>query len=88
MKENNVRIEPLKRNASLETRVSWVLIGRMSLRQFFANVEEADWAVEIMKSTGKPTEVTLCIGPDGDSCDVPPGECAVRLARAGTGSQL
>ena len=55
MKENNVKIEPLKRNASLETRVSWVLIGRMSLRQSLANVEEAEWAVEVMKSTGKPT---------------------------------
>lgn len=60
----------------------------MFLRQFFANVEEAEWAVEVMKSTGKPTAVTLCIGPDGDSCDVPPGECAIRLARAGTGSHL
>lgn len=53
------------------------------IAEFFANVEEAEWAVEVMKSTGKPTAVTLCIGPDGDSCDVPPGECAVRLARAG-----
>ena len=78
----------MKCTASLETRVSWVFIGRLFLRQFFANVEEAEWAVEVMKSTGKPTAVTLCIGPDGDSCDVPAGECAVRLARAGTGSQL
>lgn len=53
------------------------------IAEFFANVEEAEWAVEVMKSTGKPTAVTLCIGPDGDSNDVPAGECAVRLARAG-----
>ena len=51
--------------------------------QFFASVEEAEWAVEVMKSTGKPSAITMCIGPDGDRNDVSPGQCAVRLARAG-----
>ena len=37
-----------------------------------------------MKSTGKPTAITMCIGPTGDSSGVSPGECAVRMARAGT----
>ena len=37
-----------------------------------------------MKSTGKPTAITMCIGPTGDSNKVSPGDCAVRLARAGT----
>lgn len=36
-----------------------------------------------MKSTGKPSAVTMCIGPQGDLANVSPGECAVRLARAG-----
>ena len=36
-----------------------------------------------MKSTGKPTTITMCIGPTGDTNNVPVGECAVRLARAG-----
>ena len=36
-----------------------------------------------MKSTGKPTAITMCIGTQGDLADVSPGECAVRLARAG-----
>ena len=40
--------------------------------------------MEIMKATGKPTAITLCIGLAGDSNNVPPGECAVRLARAGS----
>ena len=51
--------------------------------QFFANVEEAEWAVEVMKSTGKPVAITMQIGPKGDMQNVPSGECAVRLARAG-----
>ena len=37
-----------------------------------------------MKATGKPIAITMCIGPAGDSSNVPPGECAVRLTRAGT----
>ena len=40
--------------------------------------------VEVMKATGKPTAITMCIGPTGDTNHVTPGECAVRLARAGT----
>ena len=52
--------------------------------QFFGYVEEAEWAVEVIKSTGKPTAIAMCIGPQGDRKNVPPGECAVRLARAGT----
>ena len=55
--------------------------------QFFAHVEEAEWAAEVLKSTGKPTAITLCIGPHGDKNNVPAGECAVRLARAGTVKQ-
>ena len=57
------------------------------LSQFFGNVEEAEWAAEVLKSTGKPTAITLSIGPHGDQKNVPAGECAVRLARAGTVKQ-
>lgn len=53
------------------------------IAEFFAHVEEAEWAAEVLKSTGKPTAITLCIGPLGDSKNVSAGECAVRLARAG-----
>ena len=56
--------------------------------QFFAHVEEAEWAAEVLKSTGKPTAITLCIGPHGDKKNVSAGECAVRLARAGTVKQF
>ena len=44
--------------------------------------------VEVMKATGKPTAMTMSIGLTGDTNHVTPGECAVRLARAGTVKQL
>ena len=53
------------------------------LPQFFEYGEEAEWVVEVMKNTGKPTAITMCIGPVGDSNNVSTGECAVKLARAG-----
>ena len=46
-------------------------------------MEEAEWAVEACKATGKPTAVSMCIGPQGDMHGIPTGECAVRLAHAG-----
>lgn len=46
-------------------------------------MEEAVWAVEVLKEFGKPVAVTMCIGPEGDMHDVTPGECAVKLVEAG-----
>lgn len=51
--------------------------------QFFEYGEEAEWVVEVMKNTGKPTAITMSIGPAGDSNNVSTGECAVKLAKAG-----
>jgi len=51
--------------------------------EFFSHVEEAVWAVEVLKTSGKPVGATLCIAPQGDLDGVPPGECAVRLVKAG-----
>ncbi|KAM7446620.1 hypothetical protein ABFA07_005101 [Porites harrisoni] len=53
------------------------------IAEYFEFVEEAEWVVEVMRATGKPTAITMCIGPPGDTNNVPPGECAVRLARKG-----
>lgn len=52
--------------------------------QYFEHVEEAEWAVQVLKTTGKPVAASLCIGPDGDLNRVSPGDCAVRLVNAGT----
>lgn len=46
-------------------------------------MEEAVWAVEVLREVGKPVAATMCIGPEGDMHDVTPGECAVKLAQAG-----
>jgi hypothetical protein len=51
-------------------------------------VEEAVWAVEVLREVGAPVAVTMCIGPEGDMHDVTPGECAVKLARAGKVSRV
>lgn len=47
-------------------------------------MEEAEWAVQVLKASGKPVAVTLCIGPEGDLNGVSPGDCAVKLVKAGT----
>lgn len=41
------------------------------------------WAVEALKASRKPVAATMCIGPEGDLHGVSPGECAVRLVKAG-----
>uniref|UniRef100_A0A8C2IG27 Betaine-homocysteine methyltransferase n=1 Tax=Cyprinus carpio TaxID=7962 RepID=A0A8C2IG27_CYPCA len=53
------------------------------IAEYFEHVEEAEWAVQVLKATGKPVAATLCIGPEGDMHGVTPGECAVRLVKAG-----
>lgn len=51
--------------------------------QYFEHVEEAVWAVEVLKATGKPVAACLCIGPQGDMHGVSAADCAVRLVKAG-----
>lgn len=53
------------------------------IAEYFEHVEEAVWAVEALKTSGKPIAATMCIGPEGDLHGVSPGECAVRLVKAG-----
>ncbi|KAI4567782.1 hypothetical protein MJT46_007580 [Ovis ammon polii x Ovis aries] len=53
------------------------------IAEYFEHVEEAVWAVEALKASGKPVAATMCIGPEGDLHSVTPGECAVRLVKAG-----
>uniref|UniRef100_A0A3Q1EE04 Betaine--homocysteine S-methyltransferase 1-like n=1 Tax=Acanthochromis polyacanthus TaxID=80966 RepID=A0A3Q1EE04_9TELE len=53
------------------------------IAEYFEHVEEAVWAVEVLKTSGKPVAASMCIGPEGDMHGVPAGECAVRLVKAG-----
>ena len=41
------------------------------------------WAIEVMKELGVPVACTMRVGPTGDLANVPPGDCAVRMAKAG-----
>uniref|UniRef100_A0A8C6B5C1 Betaine--homocysteine S-methyltransferase 2 n=1 Tax=Monodon monoceros TaxID=40151 RepID=A0A8C6B5C1_MONMO len=51
--------------------------------QYFEHAEEAVWAVEVLKEARKPVAATMCIGPEGDMHGITPGECAVKLVKAG-----
>ena len=51
--------------------------------QYFHNIEEMEWAIELALRYDLPVAATMCLGPAGDGAGVPPGECAVRMARAG-----
>ncbi|XP_054908432.1 betaine--homocysteine S-methyltransferase 1 [Poeciliopsis prolifica] len=53
------------------------------IAEYFEHVEEAEWAVQVLKTSGKPVAATLCIGPEGDLNGVSPGECGVKLVKAG-----
>ena len=55
----------------------------LALHKFFANVEEAEWAIEIMKELQKPIACTMRICPAGDHDGISPQDCAVRMAEAG-----
>ena len=51
--------------------------------QYFHICEEAEWAVEVLKETGKSVMASLCITSECDYNGVPTEECAVRLVKAG-----
>lgn len=64
-------------NILIENNVDFIIL------EYFRNVEEMEWVIECIKKYGKPVAATLCIGPSGDAAGVSPGECAVRMHRAG-----
>merc|ERR1719435_637429 len=53
------------------------------IAEYFEYIEEMEWAIEVCKSSGVPVVASMCIGPEGDCRGVSPGECAVRMAKAG-----
>ena len=54
-----------------------------SLVQYFHNIQEMEWAIEVALEFGLPVAATMCIGPQGDESGSSVGECAVRMALAG-----
>lgn len=57
--------------------------GDLVMAEYIGYVEEAEWAIEVMKKTNLPVAITMCIGPLGDFKNVSVEECAVRMAKAG-----
>ena len=55
----------------------------MIICEYFRNIEEMEWAIELVRSKNKPVAATMCVGPKGDVDGVSLGECAVRMAKAG-----
>jgi len=53
------------------------------LAEYFEHIEEMEWAIEVLKNTGKPVAASMCIGPEGDLHGVSTSECGVRMAKAG-----
>merc|ERR1712172_224337 len=51
--------------------------------EYFRNIIEMEWAIEVALEFGLPVAATMCMGPGGDESGVGAGECAVRMARAG-----
>ncbi|XP_067937891.1 betaine--homocysteine S-methyltransferase 1-like [Watersipora subatra] len=52
--------------------------------EYFEHIEEMEWAIEEACKTGLPVGSTMCIGPEGDLHGVSTGDCAVRMANAGS----
>ena len=42
-----------------------------------------EWALEVCKETTLPVCASMCIGINGDLKGVSPGDCAIRMAKAG-----
>ncbi|KAG5281602.1 hypothetical protein AALO_G00074200 [Alosa alosa] len=84
---------PIYRDRSSEAQVKAIVKKQLGvflrkdvdflIAEYFASVEEAVWAVEVLVTSGKPVASTLCITPTGDHAGVSPAECAVRLVKAG-----
>lgn len=51
--------------------------------EYFRNITEMEWAIEVALATGKPVAATMCMGPTGDENGVTVAECGVRMAKAG-----
>ena len=48
-------------------------------------MEEAEWAIMVMKEWNKPVACTMRICTVGDLGGVTPQDCAIRMAKAGMG---
>ena len=49
--------------------------------QFFDQIEECEWAIEVCAEFGLPIAATMTVGPMGDLGNVSAADCAVRMAK-------
>ncbi|XP_063589730.1 betaine--homocysteine S-methyltransferase 1-like isoform X1 [Penaeus indicus] len=71
--------------ANIKTQVGSFVKNKLDfvIAEFFMYVEEIEWVIEELLKSGLPVAATMSIGKEGDLAGVSPGECAVRMARAG-----
>jgi len=81
------RDKPDKAKAQEETRAAIEILVKngidLIICEYFHNILEMEWALEVALEFGLPVAATMCIGPEGDESGRSVGECAVRMARAG-----
>lgn len=53
------------------------------IAEYYEHIEEIEWAIETLKTSGLPICANMCINKEGDLHGVGAGECAVRMAKAG-----
>ena len=51
------------------------------ISQFFDQIEECEWAIEVCAEFGLPIAATMTVGPMGDLGNVSAADCAVRMAK-------
>lgn len=66
-----------QRDVFVENKVDFLIA------EYYEHVEEAVWAVEVLKESKVPVCASLCINKEGDLHGVSPGDCAVKLVQAG-----
>uniref|UniRef100_A0AAA9RZ93 Betaine--homocysteine S-methyltransferase 2 n=1 Tax=Bos taurus TaxID=9913 RepID=A0AAA9RZ93_BOVIN len=77
-------------NAVRQLHMEFLRVGSDVMQTFTFSASENNMeslyfehAVEVLKESGEPVAATMCIGPEGDMHGVTPGECAVKLVKAG-----
>ncbi|XP_057554201.1 S-methylmethionine--homocysteine S-methyltransferase BHMT2-like isoform X2 [Hippopotamus amphibius kiboko] len=78
-----LHVEFLRAGSNVMQTFTFSASGDNMESQYFEYAEEAVWAVEVLKESRKPMAATMCIGPEGDMHGITPGECAVKLVKAG-----
>merc|ERR1719251_813939 len=80
-------VKPTKEKVQQELRDALHIYKKNSidivLCEYFRNIIEMEWAIEVALEFNLPVAATMCIGPAGDESGTSVGECAVRMARAG-----